>query len=63
VSFFAHHSLDGIGILLLAAGLWISFRNRDPKRSFESTFGGALISLGVTIIARTAITTNVAIEG
>lgn len=59
---FVHHPLSGIGILVALVGIWIQFRNQDPKRSFESTFGGAMVQLGVTISAMDLIATDVRID-
>ena len=62
MSFLIHHPLGGVGILLTLVGIWIMFRSRDPKRSFEGTFGGAVVQLGLTISAMTSIATDVPID-
>ena len=62
MSVFVHHPLSGVGILVALVGIWISFRDRAPKRSFASTFGDAVFQLGMTISAITAITTAVPID-
>jgi hypothetical protein len=62
MSFLIHHTLALVSLLLVAVGGWISFRNRDPRRSFESTLGNAVIQLAVTIVSMTGIKTDVSID-